>query len=225
MAGQHLNADEFISPGTSIRMSLLDAQDKSQSWLGVVHSRDDGRVAVRLNAYSSSRPGKGVLLGAAVQRGGYTMEFEAKVEGFDSGKVPKLILSEPTNARWRSLRRYTRVSVGIPAAYRWYCTSSEEPYPQNEGLLLDISKGGAGLAVPEVPESETLVHVMVDLPDGGASVNAECVRRHTLDRDAGDMKKLVGLEFILISAPQRKAIEGFVEHAVGSDANKDSPPG
>lgn len=197
--------------GLSVRISTLE--NKGQNiWSGVVLPVRGGVLPIQLNGtvHPEPWPGAGILVHG--QKGGMLFDFSGEVKEFVTDPAPLLLLPVPQSVETRSLRRFDRAPLDVAAQCRWYGTASSEPNQPQDARIVDIGKGGAAIAIKEVPDDDRLLELELTIP-GDFRVGAECVRRYAAATGTGDFPFRVGLEFIMISAQERKAVSLFVTSA------------
>ena len=202
-----LHPSEVMKPGLSVWVAATSS-DKERMWPGTVVSLDRRVLTVQMNRPPAAPPQPRTTVMIHAQVGGLRIDFGGQVQRYAADPCPYLLITIPPRVEVRSLRRFTRAPLESPAHYRWYATQRAEPYPMEEGRLINVSRGGAALAVRQAPENERLIEVCFTVPPADP-VDAECVKRHVRPNQGGDYPFVIGLKFVMILSNERKAIGRF----------------
>ena len=208
MAERQLDQDSIIPAGASVRIWLEDVGEQ-RDWSGVVVSTERGMLSIRLKTSTDGPPSEGDDVSVYAQRDGVLTDFQARVEAYVEQPAPTLLLSVPTQVETESRRRFPRASVEIPAQYRLYPTESSGPHEWRDSLIVDISKGGAGVASDATSDDPQLLQLRFELP-GKVRMDVDCLKRGLRPVEVEPYTGVMGLEFIMITLEQRKALGLFL---------------
>jgi len=214
MAAVELSLKDVLTPGVNVQ-AAFEADLVKHALTGTIVSSGDGQFTVRLNERPRRSPWPGDILAIGTQLEETFVEFEVAVQRCAPGPVPELVFPWPRKVRTRSLRRHPRVALKADASYRFYATCTPDPRPVQSGTVLDVSRGGLALEASDVPEGESMLRLDFQVPSQ-LQVTAECVQRHCVADPDGGKTYTLGLEFVMISPQERKAIDLFVSSTLAS---------
>lgn len=135
--------------------------------------------------------------------------FSAVVHGPGAG-VPSLRLSWPEGAE----RIQRRDNVRVPVTFR---VEIAEIRPDGRladktlGISIDLSAGGARIAVPRAIEPGTTLELTLHLPEHGLQkTDGRVVRRGEIHHAAGENRYWIAVEFSRIAAAVERDVTRFV---------------
>jgi len=207
---EQFDPTEILCPGACVRVVRQSSDD---AWSGTILPGTNGRLGIRLNERTERTLSSGDMVEVSTQRGGVICEFAALIREAVTDPAPGIVVSWPRHVEMRSLRRVPRADFETPAAYQWYATKSRTPRNPCIGRILNVSSGGAALMANGLNVDESLMRLRFEIP-GYTVIDAECERRHCRRLPDGEQSGILGLQFIMIAAEERRALSQFVADAL-----------